>query len=80
MISFFFFIIVEILIDMKDYNKAIIFLNKCIALNPEEQKYLLRISEVYLISENYTKASEYANKLIDLNPLNSEAYFLKGKC
>ncbi len=65
---------------MKDYNKAIIFLNKCIALNPEEQKYLLRISEVYLISENYTKASEYANKLIDLNPLNSEAYFLKGKC
>jgi tetratricopeptide (TPR) repeat protein len=64
---------------MKDYEKAILFLKKCIGMNPEDQKYLYRISEVYLKYEKYNESIDYANKLIDLNPLSSKALYLKGK-
>ncbi|PKB94200.1 TPR-like protein [Rhizophagus irregularis] len=68
----------EILYNMKQYSKAILYFTKANIIDPENIHNLNKRAIAYYIIQEYDKVLLDLDKIIQLDPLNSSAYYLKS--
>ncbi|PKY61931.1 TPR-like protein, partial [Rhizophagus irregularis] len=68
----------EILYNMKQYNKSILYFTKANIIDPENIHNLNKRAIAYYIIKEYDKVLLDFDKIIQLDPLNSSAYYLKS--
>ncbi|POG62041.1 hypothetical protein GLOIN_2v1846730 [Rhizophagus irregularis DAOM 181602=DAOM 197198] len=67
----------EILYNMKQYSKAILYFTKANIIDPENIHNLNKRAIAYYIIQEYDKVLLDLDKIMQLDPLNSSAYYLK---
>jgi len=68
----------NLLFDHKDVTGSIQWLQKAIALDPNDPVAHLKIAKMFVFIKEYTKAFNEINIVLRQNVYNPEAYFLKG--
>ncbi|CAB5204210.1 unnamed protein product [Rhizophagus irregularis] len=68
----------EILYNMKQYSKAILYFTKANTIDPENIHNLNKRAIAYYILQEYDKVLLDLDKIIQLDPSNSSAYYLKS--
>jgi tetratricopeptide (TPR) repeat protein len=64
--------------DNKDVTSSVPYLEKAIALNPQDVEARLQIATMLLYSQDYNKSLQQINTVLRKDVFNAEAYFLKG--
>jgi len=59
---------------IEDYNKALIFFQKSLELNPENSACHYKVAQILIIGEQYDKALVYASQALQLDPDNKYYY------
>ncbi|EXX52772.1 hypothetical protein RirG_250060 [Rhizophagus irregularis DAOM 197198w] len=67
----------EILCNMEQYSKAILYFTKANIIDPENTHNLNKRAIAYYTLQDYNKVLLDLNKVIQLDPLNNLAYYLK---
>ena len=62
---------------IEDYNKALIFFQKSLELNPENAACHYKVAQILMLGEEYEKALVYASKALQLDP-NNKYYYLQN--
>jgi tetratricopeptide (TPR) repeat protein len=70
----------DLLFDHKDVSGSLIYIQKAVALDPDDEVAHLKMARVFLFSEEYPKSFVEINTVLRKNVYNPEAYFLKGMC
>jgi tetratricopeptide (TPR) repeat protein len=70
----------DVLFENKNIGESIKYIEKAIALNPNDVKAHLKIAKLFLYIKEYPKAFASLNTVLRNDVYNSEAYFLKGLC
>ncbi|MEN8247352.1 MAG: tetratricopeptide repeat protein [Bacteroidota bacterium] len=70
------FIEAEKLYILKNYSQAIVLLNKCLALDPDNDVFYYKLADINNVTEQYSQAAGYITKAIDINPKNKFYYLL----
>ena len=60
----------------EDYENALVFYEKCIALNPEESSAHSEIAKIYFSSQAWNNSEYYIREAIKLDPTNKWYYYL----
>ncbi|PKB96210.1 TPR-like protein, partial [Rhizophagus irregularis] len=68
----------EILCNMTQYSKAILYFTKANTIDPENIHNLNKRAIAYYILQEYDKVLSDLDKIIQLDPFNSSAYYLKS--
>ncbi|CAB5205705.1 unnamed protein product [Rhizophagus irregularis] len=68
----------EILCNLTQYNKAILYFTNANIIDPENIHNLNRRAITYYILQEYNKVLLDLDKIIQLDPLNSSAYYFKS--
>jgi tetratricopeptide (TPR) repeat protein len=68
----------EILCNMTQYSKAVLYFTKANTIDPENIHNLNKRAIAYYILQEYDKALSDLDKIIKLDPLNSSAHYLKS--
>ncbi|PKY57988.1 TPR-like protein, partial [Rhizophagus irregularis] len=68
----------EILYNMTQYSKAILYFTKANIIDPENIHNLNKRAITYYILKEYDNALSDLDKIIQLDPLNSSVYYLKS--
>lgn len=53
-------------------------LEKCLSIDPENIRAMLKLAEIHTIVKLYDQSNAYINKLLEIDPNNALAYFMKG--
>jgi tetratricopeptide (TPR) repeat protein len=69
----------NLLFDLKD-KRSIPYLQKAIAINPNDVVAQLKIARIQCYTQNYPEAFKSINTVLRADVYNYEAYFLKGIC
>jgi tetratricopeptide (TPR) repeat protein len=59
---------------IEDYNKALIFFQKSLELNPENDACHYKVAEILVLNEDYERALVYATKALELDRSNKYYY------
>ena len=59
---------------IEDYNKALIFFQKALELNPENGACNYKIAQILMLGEDFDQALIYASKALQLDPKNKYYY------
>lgn len=70
----------DLLFDKKDISGSVIWFQKAIAIDPNDETAHLKIANMFLFSKDYPKVFAEINTVLRQNVYNAEAYFLKGMC
>jgi tetratricopeptide (TPR) repeat protein len=70
----------DLLFEHKDISGSIQWIQKAIALNPDDEIAHLKMGKLFMFTEEYPKAFVEINTVLRTNVYNAEAYFLKGMC
>ncbi|CAB5204242.1 unnamed protein product, partial [Rhizophagus irregularis] len=68
----------EILCNMTQYSKAILYFTKANTIDPENIHNLNKRAIAYYILQEYDKVLSDLDKIIQLDPFNNSAYYLKS--
>lgn len=68
----------DMLFEHKDIEGSTVWLEKALALNPEDKKAHLKLAKLFLYIEQYTKAFSEINIVLRQDVYNPEGYYLKG--
>jgi tetratricopeptide (TPR) repeat protein len=68
----------DILFNHRDIAGSVKWIQKAVALNPEDEKAQLKIAKLFLYIQDYPKSFAAINIVMRKNPANPETYFLKG--
>lgn len=68
----------DFLFDKKDVSASVVWFQKAIALNPEDETAHLKMAQMFLITKEYPKAFGEINTVLRQNVYNPRAYFFKG--
>jgi tetratricopeptide (TPR) repeat protein len=68
------------LFSKKDVAGSVIWFQKALKLNPEDETAQLKIAHMFFFMQDYPKAFVSINNVLRQNVYNAEAYFLKGMC
>jgi tetratricopeptide (TPR) repeat protein len=68
----------DLLFEHKDLQGSVQWLQKALALNPNDLKAHLKIAKLFLYIRDYPKAIKEINTVLPVDKFNPEAYFLKG--
>lgn len=70
----------DLLFEHKDISGSIPWIQRAIALNPNDETAHLKMAKLFFYTEDYPKAFAEINTVLRGNVYNEEAYFLKGMC
>ncbi len=70
----------DLMFEHKDVSGSVVWFEKALALNPNDEKAHLKMAKLFLFIEEYPKAFIEINTVLRVNVYNAEAYFLKGMC
>jgi tetratricopeptide (TPR) repeat protein len=70
----------DLLFEHKDISGSIPWIQRAIALNPNDETAHLKMAKLFFYTEDYPKAFAEINGVLRGNVYNAEAYFLKGMC
>lgn len=70
----------DLLFEHKDISGSVVWFQKALALNPDDEKAHLKMAKLFLFIEEFPKAFVEINTVLRGNVYNAEAYFLKGMC
>jgi tetratricopeptide (TPR) repeat protein len=70
----------DLLFEHKDISGSIPWIQRAIALNPNDETARLKMAKLFFYTEDYPKAFAEINSVLRGNVYNAEAYFLKGMC
>lgn len=68
----------DLLFDHKDINGSLPWIQKAVALNPDDPMAHLKIAKLLVYTKDYTKAFSEINSVLRQNAMMPEGYFLKG--
>jgi tetratricopeptide (TPR) repeat protein len=72
--------VADILFEHKDISGSVEWIQKAIAINPDDPVAHLKVAKMFLYTEEYPKAFVEINTVLRTDVYNAEAYFLKGMC
>ena len=75
-----FFLIGTAYLQIKDFENSVIYLNKCIVLDPKNIGAQNNLGGAYQNLKKYSKSIEVFKKLLTINPKFTEAYNNIGNC
>ncbi|MGI9191574.1 MAG: tetratricopeptide repeat protein [Chitinophagaceae bacterium] len=70
----------DLMFEHKDISGSIPWIQRAIALNPNDEVAHLKMAKMFFYTEDYPKAFAEINTVLRGNVYNAEAYFLKGMC
>ncbi|MBU3677749.1 MAG: tetratricopeptide repeat protein, partial [Chitinophagaceae bacterium] len=70
----------DLMFEHKDISGSIPWIQRAIALNPNDEIAHLKMAKMFFYTEDYPKAFAEINTVLRGNVYNAEAYFLKGMC